>query len=141
MHVILLKTIYQISSHQNLSIGLISILLYSKLPSLMYHFCQYLHRETKICFIVSARCTNTVTMDRFPKLSKSPVLQTREQEHKQDSKIEKWMDRHILILTSYFEKESGGSIQLKKLYGPFLQMEFNCLKARVTSRRHFAFYH
>ena len=28
----------------------------------------------------------------------------------------------------------------KKLYGPFLWMGFNCLKARATSRRHFAFY-
>ena len=30
---------------------------------------------------------------------------------------------------------------LKKLYGPFLWMGFNCLKARATSRRQFAFYH
>ena len=29
----------------------------------------------------------------------------------------------------------------KKLYGPFLWMGFNCLKARVTSRRQFTFYH
>ena len=28
----------------------------------------------KICFIVSARCTNTVTMDHFPKLAKFPGL-------------------------------------------------------------------
>ena len=30
---------------------------------------------------------------------------------------------------------------LKKLYGPFLWMEFNCLKAKATSRRQFTFYH
>ena len=30
--------------------------------------------ETKICFMISARCTNTVTMDRFPKLAKFPGL-------------------------------------------------------------------
>ena len=29
----------------------------------------------------------------------------------------------------------------KKLYGPFSWMGFNCLKARATSRRQFAFYH
>ena len=28
----------------------------------------------------------------------------------------------------------------KKLYGPFLWMRFNCLKARATSRRQFTFY-
>ena len=28
-----------------------------------------------------------------------------------------------------------------KLYGPFLWMGFNCLKARATSRRQFTFYH
>ena len=31
--------------------------------------------------------------------------------------------------------------QKKKLYGPFLWMGFNCLKARATSRRQFNFYH
>ena len=40
----------------------------------MYRFRQYLLRKTKIRFIVSARCTNTVTMDRFPKLAKFPGL-------------------------------------------------------------------
>ena len=29
----------------------------------------------------------------------------------------------------------------KKLYGPFLWMRFNCLKARATSRRQFTFHH
>ena len=29
----------------------------------------------------------------------------------------------------------------KKLYGPFLCMEFNCLKAAATSRRQLTFYH
>ena len=29
----------------------------------------------------------------------------------------------------------------KKLYGPFLWMGFNCLKARATSRRQLTFYH
>ena len=31
--------------------------------------------------------------------------------------------------------------KLQKLCGPFLWMGFNCLKARVTSRRQFTFYH
>ena len=29
----------------------------------------------------------------------------------------------------------------KKLYGPFLWMGFNFLKARATSRKQFTFYH
>ena len=29
----------------------------------------------------------------------------------------------------------------KKLYGPFLWMGFNCLKARATLRKQFTFYH
>ena len=29
----------------------------------------------------------------------------------------------------------------KKMYGPFLWIGFNCLKARATSRRQFTFYH
>ena len=74
VHVILLETLYWMSSHQNLSIRLISILSFSKLLSFTYCFCQYLLREMKIRFIVSARCTNTVTMDRFPKLAKFPVV-------------------------------------------------------------------
>ena len=41
MHVILLKTIYWVSSHQNLSIRFISILSFSYLPSFTYHFHQY----------------------------------------------------------------------------------------------------
>ena len=36
----------------------------------MYRSRQYLLGETKIHFMVSARCKNTVTMDRFPKLAK-----------------------------------------------------------------------
>ena len=74
IHVMLLKTIYWMSSHQNLSVRLISILLFSKLLSFAYCLCQYLLQETKICFIVSARCTNTGTMDHFLKLAKFPGL-------------------------------------------------------------------
>ena len=33
------------------------------------------------------------------------------------------------------------AIKKKKIYGPFLWMGFNCLKARSTSRRQFTFYH
>ena len=55
-------------------IRLISISLFSWLPSFTYHFCQYLLRKTKIYFIVSTRCINTVVMDRFPKLAKFPGL-------------------------------------------------------------------
>ena len=50
MHVILLKTIYWMywmSSHQNLSIRLISILSFSQLPPFTYRFRQYLLRKTK----------------------------------------------------------------------------------------------
>ena len=32
-------------------------------------------------------------------------------------------------------------ITKKKLYDPFLWIEFHCLKARATSRRQFTFYH
>ena len=32
-------------------------------------------------------------------------------------------------------------IIIKKLYGPFLWIGFNCLKARATSSRQFTFYH
>ena len=32
-------------------------------------------------------------------------------------------------------------LKKKKLYGPFLWMGFNCLKASATSRRQFTFYH
>ena len=35
----------------------------------------------------------------------------------------------------------SGTLLKKKLYGPFLWIGFNCLKARATSRRHFTFYH
>ena len=62
------------SSHQNLSVRLISILSFSWLPSFTYLFCQYQLWEMKICFIVSARCTNMVTMDDFPKLARFPGL-------------------------------------------------------------------
>ena len=32
-------------------------------------------------------------------------------------------------------------LKKKKLYGPFLWMGFNCLKARATLRKQFTFYH
>ena len=38
----------------------------------------------------------------------------------------------VILVLSYFKK---------KLYGPFLWMGFNCLKATATSRRQFTFYH
>ena len=34
-----------------------------------------------------------------------------------------------------------GTTLKKKLYGSFLWMGFNCLKARATSRRQITFYH
>ena len=61
------------SSHQNLSVRLISNLIVFLLP-FMYHFCQYLLRKTKICFSISTRCTNMVTINHFPKLAKLPGL-------------------------------------------------------------------
>ena len=53
----------------------------------MYCFCQYLLRESKICFIVSARCTNMVTMDCFPKLAKFRGRIGDNIHHKNDSQI------------------------------------------------------
>ena len=41
----------------------------------------------------------------------------------------------------YFELESKHFTLKKKLYGLFLWMGFNCLKATATSRRQFTFYH
>ena len=40
---------------------------------------------------------------------------------------------HMDIVMKHLKK-------LKKLYGPFLWMRFNCLKATATSRRQFTFY-
>ena len=37
------------------------------------------------------------------------------------------------------EFKIGNNKKKKKLYGPFLRMGFNCLKARATSRRQFTF--
>ena len=73
-HVILLKTMYLMSSHQNLSVRLSSILSFSKLLLSTYRVCQNRLGKTKIHFIISARCTNRITMDRFPKLAKFPGL-------------------------------------------------------------------
>ena len=36
-------------------------------------------------------------------------------------------------------REKGSFKKKQKLYGPFLWMRFNCLKARATSRRQFTF--
>ena len=38
-------------------------------------------------------------------------------------------------------KNSKHELEKKNLYGPFLWMRFNCLKARATLRRQFTFYH
>ena len=37
---------------------------------------------------------------------------------------------HLYVVTADFKQQQ----QQQKLYGPFLWMEFNCLKARVTAR-------
>ena len=37
-------------------------------------------------------------------------------------------------------KKTRKTFKKKKLYGPFLWMGFNCLKARATSRRQFMIY-
>ena len=39
-----------------------------------------------------------------------------------------------------FSKKSE-TLEKKKIYGPFIWMGFNCLKARVTPGRQFTFYH
>ena len=41
----------------------------------------------------------------------------------------------------YARKKIDIKKKKKKLYGPFLLMGFNCLKARATLRRQFTFYH
>ena len=49
-----------------------------------------------------------------------------------------------LVQLTHIEKKNlkeMQSLKKKKLYGPFLWMGFNCLKARATSRRQFTFYH
>ena len=38
-------------------------------------------------------------------------------------------------------EENENKIKKNKLYGPFLWMGFNCLKATATLRRQFTFYH
>ena len=43
-----------------------------------------------------------------------------------------WYDFKILV-----KSRGGGKKKKKKLYGPFLWMGFNCLKATATSRRQF----
>ena len=40
----------------------------------------------------------------------------------------------------FFNRFDQGNTK-KKLYGPFLWMGMNCLKARATTRRRFTFYH
>ena len=64
------------------------------------------------------------------------------------------MLQNILIVKDCLSENAPGSFndkfhpsklphnkKKKKLYGPFLWMGFNCLKARATSRRQFTFYH
>ena len=50
--------------------------------------------------------------------------------------IKKAFEKHDLLAFTFLKKKKK-----KKLYGPFLWMGFNCLKARATSRRQFTFYH
>ena len=45
------------------------------------------------------------------------------------------------ITENVFASQKDKSKTLKKFYGPFLWMGFNCLKARATSRKQFTFYH
>ena len=40
-----------------------------------------------------------------------------------------------------WRKITNQNLKKKKLYGPFLWMRFNCLKATATPRRQFTFYH
>ena len=49
----------------------------------------------------------------------------------------------ILILRVLLKKviRPNSKTKKKQLYGPFLWMGFNCLKARATLRRQFTFYH
>ena len=53
-------------------------------------------------------------------------------------------DQSLFTVTQYVNQvdKPGQPITLNfKLYGPFLWMGFNCLKASATSRRQFTFYH
>ena len=47
----------------------------------------------------------------------------------------------ILVNPNQYLTDTCTSIKKKQLYGPFLWMGFNCLKATATSRRQFTFYH
>ena len=52
------------------------------------------------------------------------------------------LDRYQLLVTCVSPVYIVVDKKLKKkLYGPFLWMGFNCLKATATSRRQFIFYH
>ena len=49
---------------------------------------------------------------------------------------------HEVGLTVHKNRRKGNlNLKKKKLYGPFLWMGFNCLKATATSGRQFTFYH
>ena len=47
----------------------------------------------------------------------------------------------ILVNPNQYLTDTCTSTKKKQLYGPFLWMGFNCLKATATSRRQFTFYH
>ena len=52
--------------------------------------------------------------------------------------------RSVIMFSIYMNRQfinPSQSIKKKKLYGPFLRMGFNCLKAKATLRRQFTFYH
>ena len=63
--------------------------------------------------------------------------------HLKDVHLLKYADHHIVNPDGKRKKKTFTECnkKKKKLYGPFLWMGFNCLKARATSRRQFTFYH
>ena len=51
------------------------------------------------------------------------------------------LKKHLALYLERLGYEFVAAFFKKKLYGLFLCMGFNCLKARATSRRQFTFYH
>ena len=68
---------------------------------------------------------------------------------KTNAEKQDYRERKKLVIDEFLEKERKRQKKyyVKKtqknpqLYGPFLWMGLNCLKARATSRRQFTFYH
>ena len=79
-------------------------------------------------------------------------MRLQERDCKRRKRLQDWEDKvlhgqylrqtkEVRSEQSWVWLQNGDLKTFKKLYGPFLWMGFNCLKARATSRRQFTFYH